>query len=275
MKTPLIVELEAKAALLRKDIVRMIGVGKPGHVGGSCSIADIMAALYFHQMKHDPKNPQWEGRDRLIMSKGHAGIIQYAALAECGYFDKEILWTLKDMGSILQGHPDRRKVPGIEMSTGSLGQGFSAACGMAAGLRVSGSDNNVYCVIGDGELAEGQIWEAALTGVAHKLDHLVVILDNNTLQAMGPITQRYNTAVTSYADKFRNFGWRVIEIDGNDMEQIVPALDVASVSRGMPTCIVAHTIKGKGLAFAENQVGFHNGAMTQEQYDSVMGGEPV
>ena len=272
MKTPLIARLEAQAADMRRDMIRMIGVGKPGHVGGSCSIADIVAALYFHHMKHDPKNPQWAGRDRFVMSKGHSGLAQYVALAECGYFDKAWLWTLKTLGSPLQGHPDRRKVPGVEISTGSLGQGLSAACGMAAGMRIDGSERNVFCVIGDGELCEGQIWEAVMTAAAHKLDHLVAILDNNTLMAMGPIAERYNTSVVPYGDKFRNFGWRVIEINGNDMAQILPALEVASATRGAPTCIVAHTVKGKGIPFAENAVGFHNGALTQEQYESVVGG---
>jgi transketolase len=185
-----IADLEKKARTLRLDIIKMIGVGQKGHLGGSCSLAEIVAVLYFYKLKHDPRNPQWEDRDRFLLSKGHAALIQYAALAEAGYFPKEEIEKVKCLGAMLQGHPDMQSTPGIEANTGSLGQGLSMACGIAAGLRLDHKNCKVYCIVGDGEIAEGQIWEAAMTASFYKLDNLTAILDKNGLQATGTIIKR-------------------------------------------------------------------------------------
>jgi len=260
-------ELEKIAKKLRYDIVTMIGAGKPGHLGGSCSVADIVAVLYFHKMRHEPANPKWAERDRFLLSKGHAALAQYAALAECGYFPMEELETLKELGSILQGHPDMSKTPGIEANTGSLGQGLSMACGMAIAGRLDKRDYNVYCVLGDGEIAEGQIWEASMTASYYKLDNLVAILDKNGVQAMGPIVERYDT--NPHGEKWKAFGWDVMEIDGHDVKQIADALDKADEVKGRPVMIVANTVKGKGVPFAEGKAAFHHGMMTQEQYETA------
>jgi transketolase len=257
--------LERKARAIRLDIVHMVGVGQRGHLGGSCSIADVVTALYFSKMRHDPTNPLWPDRDRFLLSKGHAALVQYAALAECGYFPKNELEKVKRCGAMLQGHPDLKSTPGIEANTGSLGQGLSIACGMAAGLRIDGRDSRVYCVVGDGEMAEGQIWEAAMAAAAFKLDYLVAILDCNGLQAMGPIVKRFNT--NPLAEKWRAFGWHVLEIDGHDMNAIVSALESVDRVQGQPKMIIAKTIKGAGIPFAENRVEFHNGQMDAAQYE--------
>lgn len=261
--------LERHAREIRKDIVRMIGVGHAGHLGGSCSLADIVAVLYFHKMRHDPTNPQMPDRDRFLLSKGHAAIVQYAALMECGYFDKESnIGTLKQLGTHLQGHPDMRKLVGIEANTGSLGQGVSLAAGMAAGLRQSGIPARVYVAVGDGELAEGQLWEAFMAASNFKLDNLRVIIDRNGLQATGKTTERFN--IGSIEDKMRAFGFEVMTINGHDLDAIAQALDDADNVKGRPVCIVADTVKGKGISFAENVVSFHNGTLTQEQYDQAL-----
>ncbi|NIA13526.1 MAG: transketolase [Nitrospiraceae bacterium] len=264
---PLIAELKRKARKLRHDIVCMIGPGRPGHLGGSCSVADAVAALYFHKMKHDPKNPGWEDRDRFLLSKGHGALAQYAALAECGYFSRSHLKTLKNLGSMLQGHPDMARTPGVEANTGSLGQGLSIACGMALGARVDGREYRVYCVLGDGENAEGQVWEAAMAAAYYRLDKLVGILDMNGLQATGPIRDLMDTS--PLPEKWRAAGWHVIEIDGHDMQQIVEALNKADTVRDRPVLIAARTVKGKGVAFAEHNPAFHNGVMTQMQYEEA------
>jgi transketolase len=260
-------ELEKTAKKLRYDIVLMIGAGKPGHLGGSCSVADIVAVLYFHKMRHDPANPKWAERDRFLLSKGHAALAQYAALAECGYFPMEELETLKELGTILQGHPDMLKTPGIEANTGSLGQGLSMACGMAIAGKLDKRNYKVYCVLGDGEIAEGQIWEASMTAPYYKLDNLVAILDKNGVQAMGPIVDRYDT--NPHGEKWKAFGWDVMEIDGHDVKQIADALDKADEVEGRPVMIVANTVKGKGVPFAEGKAAFHHGMMTQEQYETA------
>lgn len=262
--------LERMARTIRLNIVKMVGVGQRGHLGGSCSIADVVTALYFYKMRHDPANPQWADRDRFLLSKGHAALVQYAALAECGYFPKEELGRVKRCGAMLQGHPDCKTTPGIEANTGSLGQGLSIACGMAAGLRIDGRDSRVYCVVGDGEVAEGQIWEAAMAASAFKLDNLVAILDCNGLQAMGPIVQRFDT--NPMADKWLAFGWHVLEINGHDMGGIVSALDEADGIKKKPKMIIAKTIKGAGISFAENRVEFHNGLLDQVQYENAYAG---
>ncbi len=258
-------ELERIACRIRYDIVRMVGAEKPGHYGGSCSIADVITALYFYKMKTDPANPGWEDRDRLVLSKGHAAIAQYAALAELGYFSASELVNLKRLGSMLQGHPDFRRTPGIEANTGSLGQGLSISCGMAAGARIDKKGWRVYCIAGDGEMAEGQIWEAAMAASYYRLDNLTGILDYNKLQATGLVKERFDT--NPLPEKWIAFGWHVMEIDGHDMMAIINALDAAERVKGKPTMIIAHTIKGKGIPFAEGNASFHHGTMTQEQYD--------
>jgi transketolase len=260
--------LEDRAKQLRRDVIECIGVGTAGHLGGSFSSADIVAALYFYKMKHDPKNPDMPDRDRFLLSKGHVAILQYAALAEAGYFSRDELRHSKEIGSMLQGHPDILKTPGIEAGTGSLGQGLSIGLGMALGLRMDGNPAKVYVLMGDGEVCEGQIWEAAMAASAYKASNLTGIVDGNGLQATGPIRERMDTG--DIIAKWQAFGWDVIEIDGHDMEQIVDALDKASQATERPVVIYAHTVKGKGVSFAENVPGFHNGILTQELYDRAM-----
>lgn len=260
--------LEEKAQTLRRDVIVSIGVGVAGHLGGSFSSADLVAALYFHQMRHDPKNPKLPDRDRFLLSKGHVAILQYAALAECGYFPVEDLKTTKAIGSYLQGHPDVRKTPGIEAGTGSLGQGLSIGLGMALGLRLDGRTSRVYVLCGDGELAEGQIWEAAMAAGAHGVDNLVALVDRNTLQANGPVAQRLDS--NPLIPKWQSFGWNVLEIDGHNMTEILTALETAETVKGKPTVIIANTVKGKGVSFAENVVGFHNGTLTEETYRQAL-----
>ena len=263
----LIKTLKEKGQVLRRDCIKCIGVGVAGHVGGSCSSADLVAALYFHKMKVDPKDPEWEGRDYFLLSKGHVAILQYAALAEKGFFPVDDLPKCKDVGFYLQGHP-HLGTPGIEAGTGSLGQGLSLGSGIAIGLKLDNKPNRVYVLVGDGEMDEGQIWEAAMSSGAKKLNNLCAIIDNNGLQATGRIADRLPNE--PIADKWRAFGWNVIEIDGHNMEEILTALDKAEECKDKPTAIVAHTVKGKGISFAENQVGFHNRALTQEEYDKAL-----
>ncbi|MBQ1438772.1 MAG: transketolase [Solobacterium sp.] len=260
-------ELESKAKILRQDVIKCIGVGVAGHVGGSCSAADLVTALYFYKMKYDPKNPHWEGRDYFLLSKGHVAILQYAALAEAGFFPVEDLPRCKEVGFHLQGHP-HLSTPGVEVGTGSLGQGLSLGLGMAIGLKLDDKPNRVYVLVGDGEQNEGQIWEAAMAAAAKQMDNLCAIIDNNTLQAQGPIAERLPSE--PIAEKWKAFGWNVIEIDGHNMEEIITALDQAETIKGKPTAIIAHTVKGKGISFAENVTGFHNRALTQEEYDRAL-----
>ena len=262
-----IIEYERISRNLRRNIIKILGVGQKGHLGGSCSLADIVTVLYFYKMNHDPKNPCWEDRDRFILSKGHAALVQYAALAECGYFSKEELLKVKTLGAMLQEHPDMQTTPGVECNTGSLGQGLSIACGMAAGLRLDGKKNKVYCIIGDGEIAEGQIWEAAMTASYYKLDNLIAILDKNNLQATGAIKERYNT--NPLVEKWETFGWHVSEMDGHNIIEIIDILDNVDDVTGKPKIIIAHTVKGKGISFAENNVAFHNGELTKEQFENA------
>lgn len=264
----LIQELEDKAKTLRRDVVVSIGVGVAGHIGGSNSAADIVAALYFYKMRYDPKNPKMEDRDRFLLSKGHVAILQYAALAEAGFFPVEDLKKTKEIGSYLQGHPDVRKTPGIEAGTGSLGQGLSIGLGMALGMKADKINRKVYVLVGDGEIAEGQIWEAAMAANAFHLDNLVAIVDRNTLQANGPVSDRMDS--NPMIPKWKSFGWNVIEIDGHNMEEILTALDAADEVTGQPTVIVANTVKGKGVSFAENVVSYHNGMLTEETYRQAL-----
>ena len=264
----LIESLKCQAQRLRRDVVISIGVGVAGHIGGSNSSADIVAALYFHKMRHDPKHPEWRERDRFLLSKGHVGILQYAALAESGYFPVEDLKHTKEIGSYLQGHPDVQKTPGIEAGTGSLGQGLSIGLGMALGLKLDRLDSRTYVLVGDGEIAEGQIWEAAMAASAFKADNLVAIVDRNRLQANGRTKERFDTG--DIMAKFLSFGWHVIEINGHDMREILSALDEAETVKGVPTAIIANTVKGKGVSFAENVVGYHNGMLTEETYRQAL-----
>ncbi|MCI9064275.1 MAG: transketolase [Lachnospiraceae bacterium] len=260
--------LNKVARTLRKDVVISVGLDVPGHIGGSNSSADIVTALYFYKMKHDPKNPDMPDRDRFLLSKGHVAILQYAALAESGYFPTEDLKHTKELGSYLQGHPDVRKTPGIEAGTGSLGQGLSIGLGMALGQKLDHIDSKTYVLLGDGEIAEGQVWEAAMAASAYHADNLVAIVDSNRLQANGRIKERFDSG--NIAAKFLSFGWNVMEIDGHDMEEIMSALDRADDVKGVPTVIIAHTVKGKGLSFAENVVSYHNGMLTEETYRQAL-----
>lgn len=253
---------------LRKDCVISIGTGVAGHVGGSCSAADLVAALYFYKMKYDPKNPEMPDRDRFLLSKGHVAILQYAALAEAGFFPIADLEHTKEIGFHLQGHPDLRKTPGIEAGTGSLGQGLSIGLGMALGNRIQGIDAHVYVLVGDGELSEGQNWEAIMAAGAKHENKLIALIDNNGLQATGRIADRMD--IGSIAEKFQAFGWNVVEIDGHNMAQIVDALDAADHEQGRPTAIIAHTVKGKGISFAENNPAYHNGALTPDTYAQAL-----
>lgn len=260
--------LKSKARRVREGIVRAIGVNQRGHLGGSMSCADIVTALYFYKMRHWPDSPANPERDRLIFSKGHSVLAQYAALAECGYFPVEALPTTKKLGSFLQGHPERDRTPGIEANTGSLGQGLSIGLGMALAARLDGSSHKVYVIVGDAELAEGQIWEAVTAAAHYKTDNLIAIVDHNKMQATGRIKDLYD--VGDVPRKFAAFGWRVLEVDGHDMQAIVDVLDEADRVTGQPVAIIAHTVKGKGVSFAENVAGFHNGLLTEEQYEQAL-----
>ncbi|MGI6649185.1 MAG: transketolase [Bacillota bacterium] len=255
--------LREKARLIRRHIIRMIGEAGSGHPGGSLSAADLVTALYFQELRLAPENPAWPERDRFILSKGHAAPVLYAALAERGFFPVEELLTLRKLGARLQGHPDLRKVPGVEMSTGSLGQGLSAANGLALAGRLDQRNYRVYVLIGDGESEEGQIWEAAMLAAHYRLDNLVAILDYNGLQIDGPVKEVM--CPEPVAGRWQAFGWAVQEIDGHDFLQILGAFEQARRTKGQPSLIVAHTIKGKGVSFMENQVGWHGTAPNQEQ----------
>lgn len=259
---------EATARNLRHKIVKMIGPENPGHLGGSCSIAELLTILYFHKMKHNPSDPKWPLRDRFILSKGHAALALYSVLCESGYFPEKELDTIKQIGSILQGHPDMLKVPGIEANTGSLGQGLSIACGIALAGKLDKMNYRVYCIMGDGEIAEGQIWEASMAASYYKLDNLTAILDKNRVQATGTIIERYDT--NPHKEKWLADSWYVIEADGHNFTEIENALGQAERNKNKPTLIIAHTVKGKGIPFAENKAAFHNGIMTREQYNQAL-----
>lgn len=261
-------ELSQTANSIRKSIVTAVHSAKSGHPGGSLSAADIFTYLYFEEMNVDPANPKMENRDRFVLSKGHVAPAYYSTLAEKGFFPKEDLVTLRHTGSYLQGHPDMKHIPGVDMSSGSLGQGLSAAVGMAAASKFDGKDNRVYCLTGDGEIQEGQIWEAAMWAGFKKLDNLVVIVDNNNLQIDGPIDQVCSPYPID--KKFEAFNFHVINIDGNDFEQIRAAFEEARNTKGMPTTIIAKTVKGKGVSFMENNAGWHGKAPNDEEYAIAM-----
>ena len=239
-----------------------------GHPGGSLSIADILTVLYFNELNIDEKNPKWEDRDRLVLSKGHCAPALYSVLANRGFFDKKELKTLRKLGSFLQGHPDMKKTPGVDMTTGSLGQGLSSANGMAIAAKLDNKSYRVYCILGDGEIEEGQIWEAAMASNKYKLDNLCVIVDNNNLQIDGKIED----VMSPYPidEKFRSFGFQIIKIDGNDIDEILKAFEVAKNVKGKPTCIIAKTIKGKGISFMENEASWHGKAPNKEEYDKAV-----
>ena len=261
-------ELEKMANEIRKDIVTAVHSAKSGHPGGSLSSADIFTYLYFEEMNVDPANPKWEDRDRIVLSKGHVAPGLYSTLAEKGYFPKEDLKTLRHTGSYLQGHPDMKHIPGIDMSSGSLGQGVSVAVGMAAAGKYDKKDYRVYTLTGDGEIQEGQIWEAAMWAGHRKLDNLVVIVDNNNLQIDGSVEDVCSPYPID--KKFEAFNFHVINIDGNDFDQIRAAFKEARETKGMPTAIIAKTVKGKGVSFMENAAGWHGKAPNDEEYEIAM-----
>ncbi|MBM3702392.1 MAG: transketolase [Actinobacteria bacterium] len=258
-------DLKEKAKIIRCHIVEMIYRAQVGHPGGSLSAADILTALYFYILSIDPKNPDWEDRDRFVLSKGHAATALYSTLAERGFFPTDLLFTFGQIGSLLQVHPDKNKVPGIDASTGALGQGLSIALGMALGARVDGKKYWVYALIGDGEIQEGQIWEAAMCTAHYKVTNLITILDYNKVQLMGPVSKIME--VSPVKDKWLSFGWNVIEIDGHDMKQIINSIYEAKRVKQKPTIIIAHTIKGKGISYMEGTHEWHGKAPCKEELE--------
>lgn len=261
-------ELPLKAKEIRRDIIKMLTEAGSGHPGGSLSCTDILTALYFHIMNHDPEKPKWADRDRMILSKGHAAPALYAALAHAGYFSREMLVTLRRMESPLQGHPDLRRLPGIEASTGSLGQGLSVGIGTALARRLDKKSYYTYVVMSDGETNEGQVWEAASAAAHHRVDHLIAILDYNKFQLDGSVQKICD--MEPMVGKWQNFNWHVQEIDGHNLRQIVAAIKEAQEVRGKPCMIAAHTIKGKGVSFMENNNHFHGVAPTREEAEKAL-----
>ena len=261
-------ELQKKALEVRKGIVSSVHSAKAGHPGGSLSAADIFTYLYFEELNVDPADPKKADRDRFVLSKGHTAPGYYSALANRGFFPVEDLLTLRHTGSYLQGHPDMKHIPGVDMSSGSLGQGLSCAVGMALAAKLKGESYRTYCLCGDGEIQEGQIWAAAMFAGHRKLDNLVVIVDNNNLQIDGTVEE--GCSPYPIAEKFAAFNFHTIEINGNDMDEIRKALDEAKATKGMPTAIVAHTVKGKGVSFMENNVGWHGKAPNDEEFAKAM-----
>lgn len=261
-------ELQKIACRIRMGVIEGTFCAKSGHPGGSLSIAEDLAYLYWKEMRVDPKNPGWEDRDRLVLSKGHCAPALYAALALKGYFPWDELKSLRHTGALLQGHPDMKHIPGVDMSTGSLGQGISAACGMALAAKIDGKDSRVYTILGDGEIEEGQVWEAAMFAAHYKLDNLCAIVDNNNLQIDGTVEE----VMSPYpiTDKFAAFGWNVITIDAHDFDQIEAAMNAAKAVKGKPTVLVQKSVKGKGVSFMENQVSWHGAAPNAEQYETAM-----
>ncbi len=259
----LVDELREKAKNFRREILIMTTLAGSGHPGGSLSAIDVITALYFHQMRVNPKNPKWEDRDRFVLSKGHSCPALYVVLAEMGFFPKEALSTLRKWGSILQGHPDMNLTPGVEMSTGSLGQGLSVSCGMALAGILDKRSYRVYCLLGDGEIDEGSVWEAAMAASHYKLGNLLAVLDRNEMQIDG--TTECIMRLEPLSDKWKAFGWHTLVIDGNDIRQILDALDFAESVKGKPTIIIANTVKGKGVSFMENRLEYHGRSLTKEE----------
>jgi transketolase len=261
-------ELALKAAQVRLNILEAVHAAKSGHPGGSLSIAEVITYLYNKEMKVDPKNPKWADRDRLVLSKGHTAPALYAILAEQGFFPREELKKLRQIDSFLQGHPDMKHTPGVDMTTGSLGLGISAACGMALAAKIDNKDYRTYTILGDGETEEGQVWEAAMFAAHYKLDNLCVIVDWNGLQIDGPIAEVMNPA--PHDEKFKAFGFHVISIDAHDFDQIEAALAEARTVKGKPTAIIMTSVKGKGVSFMENQCSWHGSAPSDEQYEQAV-----
>ena len=270
MKITETLALEKIANNVRMDILEEVYNAKSGHIGGSFSIADILTVLYFNEMNIDAKIPDSPDRDRLVLSKGHASAALYAVLAEKGYIDKEELKTFRNIDSNLQGHPDMNKVPGVDMTTGSLGQGLSAANGMAVSSKLDSRGYRVYCILGDGELQEGQVWEAAMTAEKYQLDNLCVIVDANELQLTDSTMNVKGINYNDIEQKFRAFGFQTVVIDGHNIESIIRALTIAEMTKGKPTAIICKTIKGKGVSFMENQVDWHGKAPNDEEYEMAV-----
>ena len=268
MKITNVEALKKIAKEVRKGIIEEVYNAKSGHPGGSLSCADILTVLYFNQMNIDDKKPDDENRDRLVLSKGHASPALYSVLAQKGYFDKEKLQTFRKIGSNLQGHPDMKKIPGVDMTTGSLGQGLSVAVGMAIASKMNKAGCKIYCIVGDGEIEEGQIWEATMAASKNELDNLCVILDNNNLQIDGEIDKV--GGMNNITEKFLSFGFNVINIDGHNIDSIIDAFTTARQTKGKPTIIIAKTIKGKGISFMENKVSWHGKAPSEEEYNMAM-----
>lgn len=268
MKITDINALNKKANEVRKKIVQTVYQAQSGHPGGSLSCADILTVLYFNQMNIAPKKPNDMGRDRFVLSKGHCSPALYSVLALKGYFPEQELQNFRKLDSFLQGHPDMKKVPGVDMTTGSLGQGLSAAVGMAIASKMNGAGCRVYCLLGDGEIEEGQIWEAAMAAYKNKLDNLCVILDNNHLQIDGKIEEV--SGLDNIEGKFKNFGFHVIKVDGHNISSLIDAFDTAKQTKGVPTIIIANTIKGKGVSFMENQASWHGTAPNKEEYEQAI-----
>ena len=263
-----IIELKKTAKEIRKNIIEEIYSAQSGHPGGALSCADILTVLYFNQMNINPEKIDDLDRDRLVLSKGHASAALYATLAQRGYFSKEELKYFRKIGHLLQGHPDMKKIPGVDMSTGSLGQGLSVANGMALSSKMDKRGFRVYCIVGDGELEEGQIWEAAMTSVHYKLDNLCVIVDNNKLQIDGNISDIMS--VEPIDEKFRSFGFETFEVDGNNIDELITVIEKTKTVKDKPSVIIANTIKGKGVSFMENQVKWHGKAPKQEEYENAI-----
>lgn len=261
-------KLKEIAGRMRVDIIEMLFKAGSGHPGGSLSAIDIITALYFARMRHDPKRPDWAERDRFVLSKGHAVPALYAVMAEAGYFPKEQLQTLRQLGSPLQGHPVNTELPGIEAPTGSLGQGLSVAQGMALASKLDGDKFHVYCIIGDGETQEGQVWEAAMSAPKFQLDNLTVYLDYNRGQIDGPVDEVMS--LEPIADKWRAFNWNVLTIDGHDFAQILDATDKARATKGKPTIVIANTVKGRGVSFMEHQIAWHGAAPNKDQTEKAL-----
>ena len=268
MKITNVQALKKIAVEVRKGIIEEVYSAQSGHPGGSLSIADILTVLYFNQMNIDEKKPQDSNRDRLVLSKGHAAPALYSVLAQKGYFDKDLLCTFRKIGSNLQGHPDMRKVVGVDMTTGSLGQGLSAAVGMAIASKMDSAGCRIYCILGDGEIEEGQIWEAVMAAGKNKLDNLCVVLDNNNLQIDGEIEKV--GGMNNITEKFLSFGFNVLNIEGHNMDSIIDAITTGKQTKGKPTIIIAKTIKGKGISFMENKAEWHGKAPSEEQYNKAM-----
>lgn len=268
MKIKDVNELQKYANRIRQGVIKAVYSAKSGHPGGSLSIAEILAVLYFNQMNIDEKNPKAKERDRLVLSKGHTAPALYSALALRGFFDMDELNHFRNINSILQGHPDMKNIPGVDASTGSLGQGLSIANGMALGSKQDSEGVRVYCICGDGEIQEGQIWEAAMTASHYKLDNLCLIIDNNNLQIDGKVNEVMS--VYPIDEKFKSFGFETINVDGHNIQELISAFEQAKKVKGKPTAIIANTIKGKGVSFMENEASWHGKAPNEEQYKQAM-----